>query len=81
MYHHLITVSLVFIYIIYIILHSCVCEENIFHPDSFDVGEDAEEKLSLYLENNSIESLPIHSREVRPASCAEGVEEEVILYR
>ena len=76
--YYLITVSLVFIYII---LHSCVCEENIFHPDSFNVGEYADEMLSLYLENNSIESLPIHSREVRSASCAEGVEEEVILYR
>ena len=59
----------------------CVCEDDIWHLNSEDVTEDAASLLSSYLKNYSIDSLPVHSRDVRPASCGEGVEEELILYR
>ena len=57
--------------------------DNILHLNSLsdEMRENAQTQLSLYLENNSLESLPVHSREIRPASCAEGVEEEFIIYR
>ena len=59
----------------------CVCEDEILHLNSEDVSEEAASMLSSYLENNSVDSLPVHSRDVRPISCGEGVEEELILYR
>ena len=59
----------------------CVCVDEIWHMNSEDVSEEAASMLSSYLENNSIDSLPVHSRDVRPISCGEGVEEEIILYR
>ena len=53
------------------------------HDDNLseEMRENATSQLSLFLENNSLDSLPVYSREVRPASCAEGVEEELIMYR
>merc|ERR1712227_928253 len=43
--------------------------------------KDASNKLSSFLETNSMQSLPIHSRDVRPSSCGDGVQEEFILYK
>ena len=72
------------IVLVHIICRVCDAQDgNILNHDdiSEEMRKDATNKLSSFLETNSMKSLPIHSREVRPASCADGVEEEFILYK
>ena len=45
------------------------------------IMKDADMKLKEFLKNNKIETLPLHSREVKPATCGEGVEEDTRIYR
>ena len=76
------SLSIVLVHIICYICESAEQDNILRHDDlSEEIREDATAKLSSFLENNSMKSLPVHSREVRPASCSEGVEEEFILYR
>ena len=48
---------------------------------SEEVRRSIEQQWSSYLAHNSIDSLPVHSRQARPSACDEAAEEEVTLYK
>ena len=48
---------------------------------SEEVRRSIEQQWSSYLAHNSIDSLPVHSRQTRPSACDEAAEEEVTLYK
>ena len=66
----------------FILIRTVFSEKPLSVDNISDVDKkDAEAKFSMFLENNSIEDLPVHSTNRKQSSCSEGVEEETTLYK
>ena len=77
------SLSIILLHVICVVFGDDGQEGKILNHDdiSEEMRKDASTKLSSFLETNSMQSLPIHSTEVRPSSCGDGVQEEFILYK
>ena len=74
--------SLVVTILKFILIRTVFSDKPLKVDNISDVDKkDAEAKISTFLENNSIEDLPVHSTNRKQSSCSEGVEEETTLYK